>query len=148
MGGLWEGSNKQTIPAIPWWAGGQAPFLLHLPLLQPVPSGLPTQPSLAQQAGIPGCASPDPARGESGLESGVCEGFCCFVLFFSISSSFRALVFPSPEALTSSCASLWLSHPSLHLCHHLPEVSCQLWAQGASGPVNLSSCAHPSPPHS
>lgn len=104
------------------------------------------QPSPAQQAGIPGCASPGPARGGSGLDSGVCEGFCYFVLFFCISSAFRALVFPSPEALTPSCASLWLSHPSLHLCHHLPEVSCQLWAQGASGPVNLSSCTHASHP--
>lgn len=148
--GVWRGSgraptNRQSQP-FPGGPGVRPPscsICLCCSLCHPA-----CQPSPAQQAGIPDRASPGPARGGSGLESGVCEGLCCFVLFFCISSAFRALVFPSPEALTPSCASLWLSHPSLHLCHHLPKVSCQLWAQGASGPVNLSSCTHPSPPHS
>lgn len=147
---VWRGSgraptNRQSQP-FPGGPGVRPPscsICLCCSLCHPA-----CQPSPAQQAGIPDRASPGPARGGSGLESGVCEGLCCFVLFFCISSAFRALVFPSPEALTPSCASLWLSHPSLHLCHHLPKVSCQLWAQGASGPVNLSSCTHPSPPHS
>lgn len=95
------------------------------------------QPSPAQQAGIPGCASPGLARGGSGLPSGGLP--LCFIRPYLL-FAFGALVFPSPEALTPSCASLWLSRPSLHLCHHLPGVSCQLWAQGSSGPVSLSSC--------
>lgn len=39
----------------------------------------PAQPSPAQQAGIPGRASPGPPRGRSGLQPGVCEGLCHFV---------------------------------------------------------------------
>ena len=85
-GGQWEGSKEQTIPAIPRWAGGQTPSSLHLPLPQPVPSGLPAQPSPGQQAGIPACASYGPDRAGSGLQRGVCERFCCFVLFFRSSS--------------------------------------------------------------
>lgn len=99
--------------------------------------------SPAQQAGIPGRASPGPARGGSGLQSGGLP--LCFIRPYLL-FAFGALVFPSPEALTPSCASLWLSRPSLHLYHHLPGVSCQLWAQGASGPVSLSSCTLPPRP--
>ena len=45
-GEQWEGSKEQTNPAVPWWAGGQAPSSLHLPQRQPVPSGFasPAQP--------------------------------------------------------------------------------------------------------
>lgn len=100
------------------------------------------QPSPTQQAGIPGRASPGSARGGSRLQSGVL--LLCFTFPYLL-IAFGALVFPNPEAPTPSCASLWLSRPSLHLCHHLPRVSCQLWAQGASDPVSLRSCTLP--PH-
>lgn len=98
FGGAVGGLNEQTIPAIPWWAGGQTPSSLHLLLPQPVPSGLPAQPSPA--GWDPWLCQPRPARGGSGLRSGVCEGLCCFFVFLYLLFAFRALIFPSPEALT------------------------------------------------
>lgn len=49
------------------------------------------RPSPAQQAGIPGCASPGPARGGSGLQSGSAKGSATW-FYFSVSP----LCFQSP----------------------------------------------------
>lgn len=85
------------------------------------------QPSPAQQAGCPDRASPGPARGGSGLQSAVCEGFYCFVLSFHISSllsepwSFPALGLCLRPAPASGC----LLHPciSVTTCPGSPASS-------------------------
>ena len=95
-GGQWEGSKEQTIPAIPWWAGGQAPSSLHLPLPQSVPSGLPAQPSPAQPSRLGSQAVPAPALLGVGVgySPGSVKGSATFIFPYLL-FAFGALVFPA-----------------------------------------------------
>lgn len=97
----WEGYKEQTIPAIPWWAGGQAPprsiclcRSLYHPVCQSSPAGWDPRP-----------CQPWPCSAGSRLQSPVCEGFFCFILLVHI-AAFRVLLFSSAVALILSCASL------------------------------------------
>ena len=106
------------------------------------------QPSAAQASGLRSQAKPAPARLGVGLgcRAGSRKGSTALFYFSLAPLCPRSVIFPSPGALTLPAASLWLSRLSLHLCCHLPRVSCQLPAQEASGPVSLSSCMYPSLP--
>lgn len=147
------------------WGRGTAPKNRQSQLF---PGGLGVRPpprsiclcrSLCHPACQPGPAQPSPAGWDrrlcqpwpgQGWEWAAARGLrrvlpLCLIFPYPL-FAFRAPVFPSPGALTRVCASLWLSRPSLHLCHHLPRGLCQLWAQEASGPVALGSRTHPAPP--
>lgn len=146
FGGAVGGLQRTDNPSHSLVGWGSDPSSLHLPLLQPVPSSLPARP--AQQAGIPGRASPGPARGGSGPQPGVCEGFCCFVLFFPISSllsgpwSLPALGLWLRPVPASGC----LIHPciSATTCLRSPASS----GLGEQQALSASAPAHhpPSPP--
>lgn len=106
------------------------------------------QPSAAQASGLGSQAEPAPARLGVGLgcRAGSRKGSTALFYFSLAPLCPRSRDLSQPWGPDSARCQSRLSRLSLHLCCHLPRVSCQLPAQEASGPVSLSSCTHPSLP--